>query len=667
MVPREVEADRADAVGHRSIVTMLPFHDVPGAASSAVIGLAVDRFRSMPNGCVGDILDLVALLILASRTESDIEPDPSVVAAKVQMDKLGFGSRLELSDVDTLGLFLLFAWRTEQLDLVVSLRRRLSDRDVDSRALVRQMWQRASSLWDRVVEQRQQMDRRCDALRVELDPLLPSGLQLMRHQLEGVVLAREARFRFIFADDMGLGKTIQILACALLLGDDAFPMLICCPLSMVAKWKYEAEKWLVRLDPIVHRLTRKVQVKDLLSSSSRRAILVGSWQQPVHHQLVLQSSGLGLVVGDESHYISNWDAARTQAFVRSRTRARAVLCATGTLMENGRHREAYSQLKAVAPGSLSFLRRPSENGIVPRGDRYPFLYRYCGPEQIIIGRNNDGSLRSVTKFDGRSHEVEFGCLLNRYQARRTKPEVFGPSELPPKSRFIVPVPLTEAQRMALARRRDQIRHQVNQAAAELEAKLVAHSVRPEVIEEKVKRVSRTEAMRLISALRLELGRLKGQWSMVRVKELLAEGHRPVVFCWHNEVAAHLHESYTKAGLDVLLGTGSMTGAARDRVVQSAEAGEHDVVVLTSAYREGITLTAYDRVLMVERWWKPGQEQQAEDRVHRISQTREVGIEYLVCPGTYDDAIGELQVWKERGQVQSQGTTEERVYQWLMAA
>ena len=45
----------------------------------------------------------------------------------------------------------------------------------------------------------------------------------------------------------------------------------------------------------------------------------------------------------------------------------------------------------------------------------------------------------------------------------------------------------------------------------------------------------------------------------------------------------------------------------------------------------------------------------------------VAIEYLIIPGTYDEAIGELQVWKERGQVQSQGSAEERVYQWLMAA
>jgi hypothetical protein len=647
---------------------MLPFHDPAGTASSEVIGLAESRFEALPNGRPSSVEDLLALLILSTQTEADEDPNPRVVAAKVQMDKLGFGSKLTLSPEDQLGLYQLALWRLEQRESL-GIRRLLLSRGHEPRAVVRALWQRCVGLWKKVERNRAELAKRCAALEAELEPLLPSGLALLPHQLEGVLRARDSGFRHIFGDDMGLGKTVEILACALLMGNDAFPMLVSCPLSMVYKWKVEAAKWLAKVNPELVTLDRKVHVPTLFAEMGDRPfMLVGSWQAPAYHQQLLQTRHLGLVVGDESHYISNWEAGRTQGFIRSRRRARAVLLATGTLMENGRHREAYSQLKAMNPDCLQHLRQPNEAGELPKGDRYPYLYRYCGPTKVFVGkRDKEGNPVPVTQFDGRSNEVEFGCLLNRHVTRRTKVEVFGPEELPPKSRYVIPVPISDAQRMGFARTRDQIAAKVRAKAKEVEDHLVAHSVRPAVIEQKVKKVTQSEAVRLISALRLQIGREKAKWSKVRINELLAEGHRPVVFSWHNEVAELAAEAYAKKGVSVLLGTGSSTGRAREKIVAAAEAGEHDVVVLTSAYREGITLTAYDRLMMLERWWKPGSEQQAEDRIHRYGQQLPVAIEYLIIPGTYDEAIGELQVWKERGQVQSQGSAEERVYQWLMAA
>ena len=62
-----------------------------------------------------------------------------------------------------------------------------------------------------------------------------------------------------------------------------------------------------------------------------------------------------------------------------------------------------------------------------------------------------------------------------------------------------------------------------------------------------------------------------------------------------------------------------------------------MVCATLAAKEGITLTAADTVIFVEREWVPGWEVQAEDRVLRFGQEADsVHAIYLSCAGTIDE-------------------------------
>ena len=53
---------------------------------------------------------------------------------------------------------------------------------------------------------------------------------------------------------------------------------------------------------------------------------------------------------------------------------------------------------------------------------------------------------------------------------------------------------------------------------------------------------------------------------------------------------------------------------------------------------GITLTRVSECVMGELYWVPGVMIQAEDRVHRISQTARVDIQYLLGTDTLDTYI-----------------------------
>lgn len=58
----------------------------------------------------------------------------------------------------------------------------------------------------------------------------------------------------------------------------------------------------------------------------------------------------------------------------------------------------------------------------------------------------------------------------------------------------------------------------------------------------------------------------------------------------------------------------------------------------TAANTGLTLTAATTVLFAELFFNPGTMIQAEDRAHRIGQTDNVNVHYLLARGTTDDRI-----------------------------
>lgn len=83
--------------------------------------------------------------------------------------------------------------------------------------------------------------------------------------------------------------------------------------------------------------------------------------------------------------------------------------------------------------------------------------------------------------------------------------------------------------------------------------------------------------------------------------------------------------------------GANTPAAeRRRVVESFQRGEIDVLIGSIAVvGEGLTLTAADGVMLLERMWTPDKNSQVIRRVRRRGQTKEVGVRQLVTPDTVD--------------------------------
>ena len=62
---------------------------------------------------------------------------------------------------------------------------------------------------------------------------------------------------------------------------------------------------------------------------------------------------------------------------------------------------------------------------------------------------------------------------------------------------------------------------------------------------------------------------------------------------------------------------------------------------------GLTLTAANHVVHVDRWWNPAVEDQATDRAFRIGQRRAVQVRKFVCAGTVEEKVAAM-IGEKRG-------------------
>jgi SNF2 family DNA or RNA helicase len=98
------------------------------------------------------------------------------------------------------------------------------------------------------------------------------------------------------------------------------------------------------------------------------------------------------------------------------------------------------------------------------------------------------------------------------------------------------------------------------------------------------------------------------------------------------------EKIEAKGMKVNTISGDTNSKSRQEIVDDFQANNIDVLICnTIAAKEGITLTAADTVLFIEREWVPTDEEQAEDRVYRIGQeSQHVHAVYLSIAGTIDE-------------------------------
>lgn len=123
---------------------------------------------------------------------------------------------------------------------------------------------------------------------------------------------------------------------------------------------------------------------------------------------------------------------------------------------------------------------------------------------------------------------------------------------------------------------------------------------------------------------------------------VARPNKVVVFAVHNEVveriAARLQAHFASAGQPwkVAVVYGPTAPGERVKAFDGVQGDPGTrVIVISTAAKEGVTLTGANRMVVAEFSWTPGDMSQIEARIHRKSQDRPVSIAWLVLNDSLD--------------------------------
>ena len=150
-----------------------------------------------------------------------------------------------------------------------------------------------------------------------------------------------------------------------------------------------------------------------------------------------------------------------------------------------------------------------------------------------------------------------------------------------------------------------------------------------------------EPLAKLAYLRRILGRGKVPAAAAWVQNMRKRGEPCVIFGHYSDVMDLLGQSLSKLAIPYVRLDGSTTTEARQAAVEAFQGGDVDVFLASSAAREGITLTRAAHMLRMERVYVPAYEEQSEDRIRRIGQTRTTTIWYLHAENSVDQRISEI--------------------------
>ena len=128
----------------------------------------------------------------------------------------------------------------------------------------------------------------------------------------------------------------------------------------------------------------------------------------------------------------------------------------------------------------------------------------------------------------------------------------------------------------------------------------------------------------------------------QLEEVMEGGHKALVFSQFTSLLSIVKAHLDKKGVvyEYLDGKTKDRQAAVERFQSDAECKLF--LVSLKAGGVGLNLTAAEYVFLLDPWWNPAVESQAIDRAHRIGQTRPVFAYRLICKGTVEEKVLELQ-------------------------
>ena len=434
------------------------------------------------------------------------------------------------------------------------------------------------------------------------------------YQIEGIKYGlQEGNEKWLLTDMPGLGKTLQILYIAQELKKQKkieHCLIICGINTLKTNWKKEVEKHTNLSCKILgERINNKgninyAGIKERLEdlNSKIKEFFVITNIETLRNNDVIKAINDGknnfdMIVLDEAHCCKTVTAQQTKNFLKL-NKAKYRIAATGTLLTN-------SPLDAYVP--LKWIGRERSNYT---NFRYYYV-NYGGPfNNEILGYKHIDVLKNQ---------------LSTCSLRRTKDLL----DLPEKTIIDEMVDMNDKQQQFYKNIVDGIINQVDKVSITttsllaMVARLRQATACPSMLT--------TES---ISSSKIE--RCKDL-----IEQILSNGEKVVVYSTFKETLNVLQKELSK--YKTLLCTGDIKDSIISNNIDKFQTNDDYKIMLAtwSKMGTGITLTSANNAIFVDCAWTQANNQQAEDRIHRIGSKKPVFIYYLWANNTIDMRVKEL--------------------------
>ena len=410
---------------------------------------------------------------------------------------------------------------------------------------------------------------RLQVIKINSSINLSSFKKILRpFQLDGVKFLVNAK-RSYLGDEMGLGKTIQALAW--IESQHLYPALIVCPAFLRLNWAREIDECINRNYSIIgtsHRLNSDIVI---VSYEGMKDVVKTDWKFKV-------------IVLDESHYIKEFNSARTRRIISfaKNTPYRACLSGTATL---NRKTELLAQ--------IAFLERSMD----------------CG---------------GFNKLIESTEEETYNILNDTFYLRRLRKDVL--NDLPEIQRVIIPISL-KSNYLTYAVEEDRIKRSM----LGIDPIILGggSAARIDYLRLLSARGKLPEAIKWIKHM-MSNGKLHSQNAPCDSQN--NSGSKLAFYCYHREI----HDSLIKAFPGIPYIHGDVKQNDRMKAIDRFNNDPNcNLILCTFAASQGINLTGANFIAVMELGWNDSIHSQIESRACRIGNKHSVISYFLLGENTID--------------------------------
>ncbi|GAB2217825.1 hypothetical protein Drorol1_Dr00001037 [Drosera rotundifolia] len=512
---------------------------------------------------------------------------------------------------------------------------------------------------------------------------------LKPYQLVGVnfllFLYRKKIAGAILADEMGLGKTIQAIVYLTLLKhleNDPGPHLIVCPVSVLENWEREITKWCPSFSVLKYHGAAQSTYSEELTALSKAGlpppfnVLLVSYSlferhsgQQKDNRKILKGWKWSCVVMDEAHALKNRNSYRWKNLMSVARNANQRLMLTGTPLQNDLH-ELWSLLEFMMPDifatkdvDLKRLFSALESDLIARMKSIlgPFILRRLKSDVMLQLAPKIQRIEHV--YMEKEQEDAYREAIDEYRTfalarlrKSTEVDARSISTILPRrqiSNYFVQFRKI-ANHPLLVRRIYNDEDVIRLAKKLFHKGVFGYECTLDKVIEEIKSYSDFTIHQLLFNTGIEdrKGTLSDKQVMASAKcQALAKllpslkegGHRVLIF------------SQWTSMLDILEWTLDVIGVTYRRLDGSTHVTERQTIVdtfnndttifacllSTRAGGQGLNLIGADTVIIHDLDFNPQIDRQAEDRCHRIGQTKNVTIYRLVTKNTVDESVHDI--------------------------